>query len=76
MTDWKEIGTAPRGTPVLVFDSGDVSVAVLQPSTGQWCGIVDGGLVGIPTKRGLQHFTIGKPSHWMRLPSPPKGAAQ
>jgi hypothetical protein len=70
---WQPISTAPRGKPVVVWDAGDVSVAVHQPSTGKWCGLVDGGLVGMPTARGVEFFEVFKPTHWMPIPLGPNG---
>jgi hypothetical protein len=72
MTEWQPIETAPKSMPVLVFDAGSVSVAVLQPSTKKWCGIVDGGLVGIPEGDGILFFEVYFPTHWMPLPEAPQ----
>lgn len=69
--EWQPIETAPKATPVLVYDAGDVSVAVFQPSVRKWHGVVDGGLVGIPKDNGIIFFEVFKPTHWMPLPPGP-----
>ena len=78
MSEWKEIATAPKNEPVLVFACNQQFVAWLQdddtdpwhevgedPSdlNGMWC-VTD-------NKLGPFALRGSRPTHWMPLPAPP-----
>lgn len=76
MSEWKDIGTAPRnGTLVLVFapdeDEPDMSRTALAAWQGydedaEWYGVDDVGL------RYQSEQQMMRPTHWQPLPEGPK----
>lgn len=66
-TDWQPIESAPRdGTSVLAiwcYDPDDPEKGSLTHDVVRWCGWWDS-----------NGFTQPEPSHWMRLPDPPRAA--
>jgi hypothetical protein len=68
MSEWQTIETAPKdGTSMLAVVDGYVRVIAWGKTSHLpwigWC-IAD---------RGIEDFDLCTPTHWMPMPSPPKG---
>ena len=70
MENWQTIDTAPVDTPVLVYETGDMTTATGRAHQSRM-GVVTVSWQLVLTGAYAEDIDF-YPSHWMPLPEPPK----